>query len=306
MPASRSILLERVLLGLLSILLLGGGYFIYDLTSSLEAARQDQATLSDQITRAQSELAVASSTITSLENELTRLRIKYEELEEEYRDERDKNDAFEDQINDLGETVGVLDKLARTDEELLRKYSRVSFLNENYIPESLTEIDDRWKYDENREHQLLTPVMPFFEEMMEDALDDGIEMYVVSAYRSFEYQAELKGRYLVTYGTGANAFSADQGFSEHQLGTSIDFTSPGLGGGLEGFGDTEAYQWLLENAHKYGFILSYPEGNQFYVFEPWHWRFVGEDLADDLHDEDAYFYDWDQRRIDEYLISIFD
>ena len=129
---------------------------------------------------------------------------------------------------------------------------------------------------------------------------------MVSAYRSFQYQAQLKGQYLVTYGTGANTFSADQGFSEHQLGTAVDFTAPGLGGGLDGFGETEAYEWLTENAHKYGFILSYPPNNQFYVFEPWHWRFVGEDLAKDLHDDNAYFYDWDQREIDEYLISIFD
>jgi D-alanyl-D-alanine carboxypeptidase len=254
----------------------------------------------------QSALEVASNTIARLEADLRDLNDEYNELENEYREERNKNDAFEDQISDIGRTVGVLDKLARTDEELLRKYSRVSFLNENYVPESLSEIDDEWKYDESRDHELLTPVMPFFEEMMEDARDDGVEMYVVSAYRSFEYQAELKGRYLVTYGSGANAFSADQGFSEHQLGTSVDFTAPGLGGGLEGFDQTEAYEWLLDNAHKYGFVLSYPEGNQFYVFEPWHWRFVGEDLAEDLHDDEAHFYDWSQREIDEYLISIFD
>ncbi len=63
---------------------------------------------------------------------------------------------------------------------------------------------------------------------------------------------------------------------------------------------------MLDNAHRYGFILSYPEGNEFYIFEPWHWRFVGEDLARDLDRADAHFYDWEQREIDKYLLTIFD
>ena len=110
----------------------------------------------------------------------------------------------------------------------------MSFLNENYFPETLRDIDDKWKYDESRDHELHGSVMPFFEEMLEEAEEDGIKLFVVSAYRSFDYQATLKQQYLVTYGSGANAFSADQGFSEHQLGTTVDFTTTGLGGGLDG------------------------------------------------------------------------
>src|SRR5690606_38397067 len=98
-----------------------------------------------------------------------------------------------------------------------------------------------------------------------------------------------------------------QGYSEHQLGTTIDFTTEGLGGGLvTSFENTPAFAWLADNAHKFGFTLSYPKGNAYYMYEPWHWRFVGEDLAEDLHEDDAYFYDWDQRKIDTYLIKIFD
>ena len=63
---------------------------------------------------------------------------------------------------------------------------------------------------------------------------------------------------------------------------------------------------MVRNAYKYGFTLSYPEENGYYIFEPWHWRFVGTDLADDLRRDNAHFYDWEQRKIDEYLISIFD
>ncbi len=73
-----------------------------------------------------------------------------------------------------------------------------------------------------------------------------------------------------------------------------------------GFEESEAYDWLVRNAHRYGFTLSYPEDNAYYIFEPWHWRFVGTKLADDLRDENVHFYDLEQREIQEYLISIFD
>ena len=83
-------------------------------------------------------------------------------------------------------------------------------------------------------------------------------------------------------------------------------TTENLGANFTDFGDTKAYQWLLENAYKYGFILSYPEGNDYYQFEPWHFRFVGKSLAKRLHEEKQFFYDLSQRNIDAYLINIFD
>jgi len=110
----------------------------------------------------------------------------------------------------------------------------------------------------------------------------------------------------VTYGSGANQFSADQGYSEHQLGTSVDFTIPANGAMFSKFESDPAYSWLVENAHKYGFTLSYPKGNAYYKFEPWHWRFVGVALATHLHNENKYFYDLVQREIDVYLIKLFD
>ena len=110
---------------------------------------------------------------------------------------------------------------------------------------------------------------------------------------------------MVTYGSGANQFSADQGFSEHQLGTTIDFTTPELGANFDNFKSSSAYDWLLSNAYKYGFVISYPEGNNYYQFEPWHWRFVGKGLAKRLYEDGEYFYDLDQRTIDSYLINIF-
>jgi D-alanyl-D-alanine carboxypeptidase len=241
----------------------------------------------------------ASSSIAALTLERNDLIAKLEQ-------EEAKNDAFERQIKKISGTVGRLDKLSKTDEELLQKYSKVYFLNENYIPSKLKVIDSDYLAPGRKEQYFHTDALPFLDDLLAAAKRDDIELTVVSAYRSFETQADLKGAYLQSYGSGANTFSADQGYSEHQLGTTLDFSTPDLGGSLGGFGDTKAYAWLKENAHKYGFTLSYPEGNAYYVYEPWHWRFVGEDLASDLKRDEAHFYDWDQRKIDEYLIKIFD
>ena len=86
----------------------------------------------------------------------------------------------------------------------------------------------------------------------------------------------------------------------------MDFITNGTSGQLDGFDNTQAYQWLLDNAYKFGFELSYPKGNNYYVYEPWHWRFVGVKLATLLHDNKLNFYDVDQRQIDAFLINIFD
>ena len=75
---------------------------------------------------------------------------------------------------------------------------------------------------------------------------------------------------------------------------------------MEGFDKTPEYKWLTDNAYKYGFVISYPAGNKYYKYEPWHWRFVGVALATKLHEDGIYFYDMDQRLIDNYLANIFD
>ena len=148
-------------------------------------------------------------------------------------------------------------------------------------------------------------VAPQLKNLLNAALAGGTTLYVRSAYRSFDEQKSLKTAYSITYGSGANAFSADQGYSEHQLGTAVDFITTGLNGQLEGFENTAAYLWLKEHCHPYRFILSYPENNKYYIFEPWHWRYVGVPLATYLHAQGKLFYDLDQRELDTYLVSLF-
>lgn len=215
--------------------------------------------------------------------------------------------AIQARVGGFESTLGTLEKLSKTDPELLQKYSKVFFLNEHYAPERLATIEKEYTYSDARAEKINALVRPYLEKLLNKAKDDGIELYVKSAYRSFGEQSALKSAYTVTYGAGsANRFSADQGYSEHQLGTTVDFISTGQGGELRGFEKTAAYTWLKKNAHRYGFILSYPEGNNFYIFEPWHWRFVGVDLAGDIYERGKYFYELEQREIDTYLAKLFD
>lgn len=246
--------------------------------------------------------------ITQLEKELKDVKIDRTNLTELSQYQQSVIDSFQGQISSIGSTVGTLDKLSKIDKELLKKYSKVYFLNENYVPIKLVQVEEAYAFKQSGGNLLIhAEVWPYLKKLLDAARIDNVDLLVASAFRSFDTQASLKSEYKVIYGAGtANQFSADQGYSEHQLGTSVDFTTSTVGGTFSKFKLNPTYKWLQDNAYKYGFILSYPEGNNYYIFEPWHWRFVGVSLAEFLHKENKYFYDLDQREIDVYLIKLFD
>ncbi len=303
MPPPQTDSPRRILLPtILVIAFVAAGYFGYQTW----VLKSERGRLQSAVVAGDGALVEADKQITLLTEGLQSMTDERDTLTKNLSAEHAKNTVFAGQISGITGTVGTLDKLSKTDPELLKKYSKVYFLNENYSPARLTLLDKTYGYDESREFYFATDALPFFKNMIRDAKAADIDLWVLSAYRSFDTQTDLKSQYAVTYGSGANTFSADQGYSEHQLGTAIDFTTTGLGGRLSGFDKTKAYTWLTENAYKYGFILSYPKGNAYYIFEPWHWRFVGTKLASDLHKDGKNFYDLDQRTLDGYLISIFD
>jgi D-alanyl-D-alanine carboxypeptidase len=218
-----------------------------------------------------------------------------------------RNTDFQNELVEKDQKVATLVKLTTTDPELLKKYSKVYFLNENYIPSTLSLIDEQYLYRKNIPLQVHTQVKPFLNSLINAARADGVDLSVLSGYRSFETQKAIRNKYTVIYGANTtNTFSADQGYSEHQLGSAFDFTTNKGGATLDGFDKTPAYPWLTENAYKYGFILSYPPNNKYYIFEPWHWRFVGVALATYLHAQNLHFYDMPERDIDTYLVKLFD
>lgn len=243
-------------------------------------------------------------TVENLQKKLTELELEKTNLTSTLQVEQGKNTIFAEQIGQISGQVGTLTKLSQTDKELLQKYSKVYFLNENYTPSQLAIIEKEYLKDKSRNFLIHAQVWSYLKKMLDASADDEVPLLIVSAYRSFFEQYGLKTNYKTVYGTGANTFSADQGYSEHQLGTTVDLATPTST--ISTFEKTEAFVWLVKNAHKYGFIMSYPKDNKYYMYEPWHWRFVGVSLANKLKEDDKNFYDLDQREIDTYLVSIFD
>ena len=116
------------------------------------------------------------------------------------------------------------------------------------------------------------------EEMSAAAAAEGITLTAASTYRSAARQAEIFRWQVNTFGLEtAERQSARPGHSQHQLGTAVDFFPI-----HDDFGDTAASRWLTGNASRFGWSLSYPDGYEHitgYRFEPWHYRYVGGDLA---------------------------
>lgn len=288
----------RLLIVAILLSALGGlGYAYYLLQQEYTTTKQDFTHAVEQYENGIHDLNEKIAAVESLNNDLqTLLRAKQEE-----------NSAYSTQVQELAHTVKELDKLSKTDRELLQKYSSVFFLNENFVPQPLVPINPTFALKPEKELHIHGNVQPFLERLLVDSNQNGIDLKILSAYRSFGEQATLKSTYKINYGAGtANSFSAEQGYSEHQLGSTVDFTTVKIGDTLSGFDKTASFTWLNDNAYKYGFALSYPKGNKYFVFEPWHWRFVGVELATKLHEEHKYFYDLDQRDINQYLVKMFD
>jgi D-alanyl-D-alanine carboxypeptidase len=125
--------------------------------------------------------------------------------------------------------------------------------------------------------------------LFDAAAGEGLELASQSAYRSYSTQVDVYGRLVNERGrTAADRTSARPGHSEHQTGLSIDISAVPAECSLDQcFGDTPHGEWLAGNAWRFGFVLRYPEGATpitGYEYEPWHFRYVGEDLAAELHD----------------------
>lgn len=123
------------------------------------------------------------------------------------------------------------------------------------------------------------------------AARDGEELVVASAYRSYVDQQASKAKWAAYYGdSGAGGMSADPGHSQHQLGTAVDFTNAAANYEIwQGFGQTSASDWLMRNAPDHGFVLAYPLGREKetgYQWEPWHYRYVGEENVERMREGD--------------------
>ena len=129
--------------------------------------------------------------------------------------------------------------------------------------------------------------------MLAAAKQQGFDLVAFSGYRSFEYQTTLYDNYVKRDGqAAADRYSARPGYSEHQTGLAFDIGERGKEVWLtEEFGETPAGQWLFTHAQEYGFILRFPQNKEEitgYMYESWHYRYVGKEVAKEITKEKYY------------------
>jgi zinc D-Ala-D-Ala carboxypeptidase len=174
-------------------------------------------------------------------------------------------------------------------------------LPDNYEPTDLVEPKVEFSFSgKNEKRMLRKEAAAALEKLFKLAADDGIELYGVSGYRSRATQVGIyNGNVQIQGQEAADKVSARPGYSEHQTGLAIDVSSKSAKLGLEEvFGATKEGRWLAEHAHEAGFIIRYPKGKESitgYSYEPWHIRYVGEDMAKEIYTNkwtlEEYFQD---------------
>lgn len=157
-------------------------------------------------------------------------------------------------------------------------------LGDDFVPDNLIKIDTKYASEAGMESNRVA--FNAYKKMQEDALKEGYEIVINSAYRSYQDQEELVNTYRGLYGDEyVNKFVALPGFSEHQTGLAYDIGSRKV----NVFANSSEYEWMLNNAYKYGFILRFPkkyENITGFRSEPWHYRYVGKKIAKVIYDED--------------------
>ncbi|QHU93747.1 D-alanyl-D-alanine carboxypeptidase family protein [Candidatus Saccharibacteria bacterium oral taxon 488] len=176
-----------------------------------------------------------------------------------------------------------------------------AFANPRYQPSDLRLVSVPTLPGRGQDERSLRAVlMPDLEKLVAAARAAGVTLRVGSGYRSYATQASLFASYARRHGEAeASRFSSRPGHSEHQSGLAVDFAGADQTCWVDDcFERTTAGKWLAAHAHEYGFILRYPKGKESitgYQYEPWHFRYVGRELAGALHQsgltmEEAWSY----------------
>ena len=177
--------------------------------------------------------------------------------------------------------------------------NKFNFLDKDYTPDNLSDINLQYAYADNKTVQT---VYQSFVSMYKSAIKEDLKLIINYSYRSYQKQEEIYNNYTLWYGEEyADNYAARPGFSEHQTGLSLDIDAYGNKGDFE---ITKEFIWLQENAYKYGFILRYPKDKEKitgYKYEPWHYRYVGLEIAKEIYEKnityDEYYAYYIERNI---------
>ena len=177
---------------------------------------------------------------------------------------------------------------------LVNKYI---YLPSDYIPNNLVTISSKYSTSNK---MLVYEAKEAFEQMAQDAKEQGYTIRAISAYRSYDYQKQLYDNYLSKDSIEiVDTYSARPGHSEHQTGLVVDIDNKEKN--FENFENTKEFTWMKDNAHLYGFILRYPKDKENitgYTYESWHYRYVGKEIATYIKNNNITFDEYYVRYID--------
>lgn len=183
-------------------------------------------------------------------------------------------DLDKKQYEDMHETIN-LNKI----NILVNKHN---YLKEDYVPENLKSLSSTYALSNMK---MVEEAANAFESLSKDASKENYKVIAMSTYRSYEYQVDLYNKYVKSDGKeAADTYSGRPGNSEHQTGLAVDVYNQTET--YTNFEKTKEYNWMQENAYKYGFILRFPkdkENETGYEFESWHYRYVGKEIAKYIH-----------------------
>lgn len=169
-------------------------------------------------------------------------------------------------------------------DDLLVLVNKYNYVPKDYTPSDLTLLPSDI-CTPGRELYLREEAAQAFCELAQAAKQDGYSILAHSTYRTYDYQKMLYDNYAASDGVeNADTYSARPGYSEHHTGLAVDVRTDTVN--YDQFRSTEEYVWMLNNAHKYGYVLHYLEGTQWitgYITEEWHFRYVGVDVATQIH-----------------------
>ena len=161
---------------------------------------------------------------------------------------------------------------------LLVLANKYNSLSSSYVPSDLEVINSKYA---GGTQTLRHDAKIAFEKLASDARNAGYNIYAMSTYRSYDYQRTLYNNYSARDGVAnADRYSARPGHSEHQTGLAVDVADSSLE--YFNFGFKKEFDWMKENAYRYGFILRYTQATEWitgYLNEPWHYRYVGVETA---------------------------
>ncbi len=178
----------------------------------------------------------------------------------------------------------------------------------NYVPDG---YDDGIDFAQIQGYYVDARINEYTQAMINDAADDGVTLWICSAYRSYARQVTNFENRLREYAAYKYSFAdaydytsgyiAIPGTSEHQTGLAIDFITPEYTSLDSGFENTAAYRWLRDNSYKYGFILRYPPSKSEQTginYEPWHFRFIGFEKAESIYNSGLCLEEYMQSELD--------